>query len=99
MLLCCRAYPFPAVFCATWAYGSTMNTCLDELGRRSAACATSLDVLLDTGWSPADDGETPEQHSIASRAASACWSRAIADLPEDMRAAIVLRDVRGFSLR
>ena len=81
---------------ATWAYRITMNTCLDELRRRKLRTATSLDVLLDTGWSPTDDGETPEQYSIASEQRR-MLERAIADLPEDMRAAIVLRDVQGFS--
>ncbi len=81
---------------ATWAYRITMNTCLDELRRRKLRTATSLDVLLDNGWSPADDGQTPEQHSIASEQRR-MLERAIADLPEDMRAAIVLRDVQGFS--
>ena len=73
-----------------------MNTCLDELRRRKLRTATSLDVLLDTGWSPTDDGETPEQYSIASEQRR-MLEKAIADLPEDMRAAIVLRDVQGFS--
>ncbi len=81
---------------ATWAYRITMNTCLDELRRRKLRTATSLDVLLDTGWSPTDDGETPEQYSIASEQRR-MLEKAIADLPEDMRAAIVLRDVQGFS--
>ena len=81
---------------ATWAYRITMNTCLDELRRRKLRTATSLDVLLDTGWSPTDEGETPEQHSIASEQRRTL-EKAIADLPEDMRAAIVLRDVQGFS--
>ena len=81
---------------ATWTYRITMNTCLDELRRRKLRTATSLDVLLDTGWSPTDDGETPEQHSVASEQRR-MLERAIADLPEDMRAAIVLRDVQGFS--
>ena len=81
---------------ATWAYRITMNTCLDELRRRKLRTATSLDVLLETGWSPTDEGETPEQHSIASEQRRTL-EKAIADLPEDMRAAIVLRDVQGFS--
>jgi RNA polymerase sigma-70 factor, ECF subfamily len=81
---------------ATWAYRITMNTCLDELRRRKLRTATSLDVLLDTGWAPTDEGVTPEQHSIASEQRR-MLERAIADLPEDMRAAIVLRDVQGFS--
>lgn len=81
---------------ATWSYRITMNTCLDELRRRKLRTSTSLDVLLETGWAPKDEGATPEQHSIASEQRR-MLERAIADLPEDMRAAIVLRDVQGFS--
>lgn len=81
---------------ATWIYRITMNTCLDELRRRKVRQASSLDALLDAGWSPADEEDTPENHSIASEQRRTL-ERAIADLPEDMRAAIVLRDVQGFS--
>jgi len=81
---------------STWLYRVTMNTCLDELRRRKNKQATSLDGLLDTGWAPTDDLDTPERHAIASEKRRTI-ERAIAELPEDMRSAIVLRDVQGFS--
>lgn len=81
---------------ATWVYRITMNTCLDELRRRKVRTSSSLDALLDAGWSPSDDEDTPERHSIASEQRRTL-EQAIAGLPEDMRAAIVLRDVQGFS--
>ncbi len=81
---------------ATWVYRITMNTCLDELRRRKVRTSSSLDALLDSGWAPSDEDDTPERHSIASEQRRTL-ERAIADLPEDMRAAIVLRDVQGFS--
>ncbi len=81
---------------ATWVYRITMNTCLDELRRRKVRTSASLDALLDTGWSPSDEDDTPERHSIASEQRRTL-EQAIAGLPEDMRAAIVLRDVQGFS--
>ncbi len=81
---------------ATWVYRITMNTCLDELRRRKVRTSASLDALLDTGWSPSDEEDTPERHSIASEQRRTL-EQAIAGLPEDMRAAIVLRDVQGFS--
>jgi RNA polymerase sigma-70 factor (ECF subfamily) len=80
----------------TWVYRVTMNTCLDELRRRKVRAASSLDQLVDSGWMPADEGQTPEQYSIASEQRR-FLEKAIASLPEDMRAAIVLRDVQGFS--
>lgn len=81
---------------ATWVYRVTMNTCLDELRRRKVRTASSLDQLLDAGWAPTDEEDTPERHSIASEQRR-MLEKAIAGLPEDMRAAIVLRDVQGFS--
>lgn len=81
---------------ATWVYRITTNTCLDELRRRKLRQSTSLDSLLETGWSPADDMDTPERHLLRSEKRRDI-EQAIASLPEDMRAAIVLRDVQGFS--
>lgn len=81
---------------STWVYRITMNTCLDELRRRKSRNATSLDSLLDNGWSPSDDDNVPEKHALASEQRRAI-DRAIAELPEDMRSAVVLRDIQGFS--
>ena len=79
---------------ATWVYRITMNTCLDELRRRKTRAATSLDTLLDSGWSPADEGDVPERHAVASEQRRVL-DAAIAELPEDMRSAVVLRDIQG----
>ncbi|MBR1559220.1 MAG: sigma-70 family RNA polymerase sigma factor [Clostridia bacterium] len=81
---------------STWVYRITMNTCLDELRRRKNRPNTSLDGLLDAGWSPSDGRDTPEQHAVRSEA-RANISRFIGELPEDMRAAVVLRDIQGLS--
>lgn len=81
---------------ATWVYRVTMNTCLDELRKKKNKQTTSLDSLLDTGWLPSDDYDTPERHAIESEQNRAIRS-AIAELPEDMRSAVVLRDIQGFS--
>ena len=80
----------------TWAYRITMNTCLDELRRRKSRAGVSLDALLDNGWSPSDPSEVPEDHAVRSEQRRTLEA-AIASLHEDMRAAIVLRDVQGFS--
>lgn len=81
---------------ATWVYRITMNSCLDELRRRKTRTATSLDALLDNGYAPSDESDTPEQHSLQNEQRRQL-ERAIAELPEDMRAAIVLRDIQGCS--
>lgn len=80
----------------TWVYRITMNTCLDELRRKKNKQNTSLDSLLDTGWSPQDESASPEKHAIKSETRR-LLHQAIQDLPEDMRSAIVLRDIQGLS--
>ena len=81
---------------STWVYRITMNTCLDELRRRKVRASTSLDTLLESGWSPTDESDTPERHAIDSERRRAL-SSAIQSLPEDMRSAIVLREMQGLS--
>ena len=81
---------------STWLYRVTMNTCLDEIRRRKMRSSASLDDLLDSGWSPSDENDVPERRMIASEQRRTI-DRAIAELPEDMRAAIILRDVQGYS--
>ena len=81
---------------STWVYRITMNPCLEELRRRKTRSASSLDTMLEGGWSPTDGENGPEKQAVASEQRRVLNS-AIADLPEDMRSAIVLRDVQGFS--
>lgn len=81
---------------STWIYRITMNTCLDELRRRKSRSASSLDTLLESGWSPAEEDDVPERHAIASEQRRTI-DQAISQLPEDMRAAVVLRDIQGFT--
>ena len=81
---------------STWLYRITMNTCLDELRKRKNRPSTSLDGLVDAGWSPVDAGETPERHTLR-REVRQTLQAMILELPEDMRAAVVLRDIQGYS--
>ena len=81
---------------STWLYRITMNTCLDELRRKKNKQSTSLDNLLEQGWSPSDDEGTPEKHAVRAELRREL-NRAIQELPEDMRSAVVLRDIQGFA--
>lgn len=81
---------------STWAYRITMNTCLDELRRKKVRQASSLDQMLDLGWAPVDEMNSTERHAD-NQELKRNLSRAIQTLPEEMRAAVVLRDVQGFS--
>lgn len=78
----------------TWMYRITMNTCLDELRRKKKSRDTSMDALLDQGWSPPDMTGSPERKAMQHELRRSLHS-AINDLPEDMRAAIILRDIHG----
>ena len=80
----------------TWVYRITMNTCLDELRRKKNKQNTSLDNMLDQGWSPADDSSSPEKHAIQNELRKNI-ADSIRDLPEDMRSAIIMRDIHGYS--
>lgn len=81
---------------STWAYRITMNTCLDDLRRKKVRQASSLDQMLEVGWAPVDENNTAERH-LENSELKRNLSRAIQTLPEEMRAAVVLRDVQGFS--
>ena len=81
---------------STWLYRITMNTCLDELRRKKNKQSTSLDNLVEQGWSPSDEGNTPEKHAVRTELRREL-SQAIQELPEDMRSAVVLRDIQGFA--
>lgn len=81
---------------STWVYRVTMNTCLDELRKRKNRPNTSLDGLLDAGWMPTDAQDTPEQHALRAEVRGSVYGF-IRELPEDMRAAVVLRDIQGLS--
>ena len=81
---------------STWVYRITMNTCLDELRRRKNRPNTSLDGLYDAGWSPVDPGATPEKHALQGDMRRQLQAF-VSELPEEMRAAVVLRDIQGYS--
>ena len=81
---------------STWLYRITMNACLDELRKRKNRTSTSLDGLISDGWSPKSDMESPDEHVIRTERARVLHA-AIQELPEEMRSAIVLRDLRGLA--
>jgi len=79
---------------STWLYRIAINTCLDELRRRSKNRQSSIEALSESGWEPTD----PEAEQILDRALNRQLLRsAIKQLPDDFRAVIVLRDVSGFA--
>jgi RNA polymerase sigma-70 factor, ECF subfamily len=74
---------------STWVYRVSTNACLDELRRRGRRPMATSDELLVTHVSDA-----PELSSAVSDRLTI--DAALAELPEEFRAAVVLRDVLGY---
>ena len=55
-----------------------------------------MPTTLDQGWSPSDGENVPEKQAMLHETRRQI-SGAIQELPEDMRAAVVLRDVHGLA--
>ena len=83
----------------TWLYRIAVNSSLMRLRKEKRARASRVDPgygdfdVLD--WAP-DPSGTPEEHAINSELREE-MVKALAELPSDLRAAVVLRDVQGMS--
>ena len=76
---------------STWLHRIVVNACLDRMRRRQAKPTVPLQ---ESG--PAEPAV--QRDSIAERETSLVVGRALAELPEDQRAPIVLVDVEGYSV-
>lgn len=72
----------------TWLYRITYNACLDHLRRTPRAMTVALD---DVGDRPAPGGDPADQVVVRSSLADA-----LASLPSEQRAAVLLVDAEGF---
>ncbi len=81
-----------------WLFRIASNACYDELRRRKARPATSLDRAGDEDERPIEPPDTAP--SMEERAANTELHRALEDalaqLPREQRLAVVLCDVQGF---
>ena len=75
----------------TWVYRIAVNTCYDMLRKQKRRKTDSLPEHHD----PADHGALEEVESAAVRPEI---QRALSDLPEEFRAAVVLSDIEGLSM-
>ena len=88
----------------TWLHRVTVNVCLTALRRRSRARATGM-VAGGTPFAmPGDEpmvtatGDDPAERAVTADLAARSEA-ALAVLPEDARAVVVLRDIEGLSTR
>ena len=81
---------------ATWAYRVTTNACLDALRKQKNRVASSLEALEESGYLPEDPASSPEE-AVIQRTREQAVRDALAELPPDARAALVLRDIQGES--
>lgn len=81
---------------ATWSYRIATNTCLDQLRKKKVRPSVSLDMLTEAGFAPTDPNISPEAQSEAT-ARKQALQEGISALKPDLRAALVLRDIQGFS--
>jgi RNA polymerase sigma-70 factor (ECF subfamily) len=80
---------------STWIYRIATNACLDHLRKRRDTL--SVDEMGEGGYAPAAPAtETPEG-ALGGKETLREVERALTQLPEDQRAAVVLRDVQDLS--
>ena len=80
---------------STWVYRIAMNCALDMIRKKKAQQNTdSLEEMVDQGFAPIETGIGPEESAI-NELTNDSVKEAIALLPEDQRAVIVLRDING----
>ncbi len=80
-----------------WLYQIATNVCLDRLARRPASVDPSVivDPCPDTMWESTDAG--PETRISARQSVALAFMVALQELPPRERAALLLRDVLGWS--
>ena len=81
---------------STWFYRIVTNTCLDSHRRKKVRKADSLEALSEEGWNPRDSSPGPQQMAENS-SLRAALARGIKSLSPDIRSAVIMRDVQGFS--
>ena len=79
---------------STWIYRIAVNTSLDYLRRRRVTA--SFDAMVEEGFDAPSDADTGDR-ALEKQFEREQIDAAIASLPEDQRAVIVLRDVQGLS--
>jgi RNA polymerase sigma-70 factor, ECF subfamily len=88
----------------TWLHRVTVNVCLTALRKRSKARAAGMVAGGSPFGLPGDeaalayDGDAPDELAVTADLAARSEA-ALATLPEDARAVVVLRDIEGLSTK
>lgn len=81
----------------TWIYRVTASVCTDAIRKRAKKASVSLEILQEDGYEPQDGTPTPQQAAEDAERREAL-SRAVAQVPEEMRSVFLLRDVHALSV-
>ena len=80
-----------------WLLRIATNSCYDQIRASKRHGGSSLDALLETpSFQPASNDPSPESQAVTAEL-SAAIQHAIAALPEDQRAVLVLVDIEGLA--
>ena len=81
----------------SWLLRITANVCRDQLRAAKRKAGASLEAMLEVGaWEPASPGRSPEE-AASDAELNAAIMTAVAALPPDQRAVLVLVDIEGYS--
>lgn len=81
----------------SWLLRITANVCRDQLRAAKRKGGASLESMLEAGvWEPTSPGRSPEE-AASDAELNAAIMTAVAALPPDQRAVLVLIDIEGYS--
>jgi RNA polymerase sigma-70 factor (ECF subfamily) len=84
----------------TWLHRVTTNVCMTMLRRRGDVRARGQSAgLLDATFEDIASGDTSPEDRVADADLARRTAKALAELPEDAREVVVLRDVQGLSTK
>jgi RNA polymerase sigma-70 factor (ECF subfamily) len=82
---------------STWLFALAHNACIDRLRWRVRHAAESLDAMQDGGGSVLPAAQLGVVEEVSAREIGAQIAAAVAQLPADQRAALVLSEYHGMS--
>ena len=81
----------------TWIYRVTASVCTDAIRRRAKRAASSLEILQEDGFDPADE-KASLYAKLDTKERMRLLKEGIQQLPTDMKTVLVLREIQGRSM-